>query len=104
MKRQGPRFNQNKSDAAIYIYPCDESSAETVELDAIGGVEDQILCEQNHSFVTINNSDVNPDIDTDANKANDDENEEYDDKYDVTNNASTLDDEDGGIITNDGPI
>ena len=47
---------------------------------------------------------MNPDIDTDANKANDDENEEYDDKYNVTNNASTLDDEDGGIITNDGPI
>ena len=57
---------------AIDLYPQDEDAAQTVYLDAIGGVEDQILCEYNHSFVPINDPDVNPGIDTNEDEANDD--------------------------------
>ena len=39
MKRSVPSFNQKISAAAIYIYPQDEYSSETVDLDEIGGVE-----------------------------------------------------------------
>ena len=50
------------SAAAIYLYPKDEYSAEKLDLDAIGGLEEQILCEDNYSCVPTNDSDVNSDI------------------------------------------
>ena len=93
-----------KSAAAKYLYPQDEDASEKVDLDEICGVEYRILCEDNHSFVPINDSDVNPGIDADNNKANDDENEEDENDVDGNNNNDTLDDEDGGIMMNDGLI
>ena len=104
MKIFVPISNKKRSAAAIDIYPQDEYAADTVDLDSIGGVEDQIVCEENQSFVPIKYSNVNPGIDAANNEANDDENEEDDDEVDVKNNDATLDDEDGGIIINDGPI
>ena len=74
-----------------------------MDIDEIGSVEDQILCEDNHSFVRINNSDVNPGINTDDDVSNYNENEDEDDEVDVNNNDNTLDDEDGGTIINYGP-
>ena len=62
------------------------------------------MCEENHSFVPINNSSVNPGIYYSNNESNDDENEEDNDEADVKNNDATFDDEDGGIIINYGPI
>ena len=88
----------------LQLYPNYEFSSETVDLDEIGGVEDRILCEDNHSFVPIKNYDVKPGIDANDNESRDDENEEDDDEADVKNNDSTLDDGDGGIIMNDGTI
>ena len=70
----GLSFNKKISAAAIDLYPHDELSAETVELREIGSVEDQSLCEENHCFVPINNSDVNPGINEDDDEDNDDEN------------------------------
>ena len=46
---------------------------------------------------------MNPGINADD-KSNNDENEDYDNEADVKNNNSILDDEDGGIIMNYGPI
>ena len=54
--------------------------------------------------MTINDSNVNPGIDADDDEPNNDTNEEEDDEEDVKNNDATLDDEDVGIIMNDGPI
>ena len=59
------------------------------------------MCEDNHLFVPINNSNVNPGIDAHDNENNDDKNEEDKDEADMNNNHSNLDDEDGGIIMND---
>ena len=72
--------------------------------DAIWGVEYRIMCEENHSFVPINDSGINPDIDANDGEANDDKNEENNDEDNVKSNDATLDCEDGGIIMNDGPI
>ena len=47
---------------------------------------------------------MNPGIGADNKQANDDENEDNAIDADVNNNYATLDDEDGGIIINDGPI
>ena len=47
------------------------------------------MCEYNHSFVPINDSNVKPGIDADDNVANNDENEEEDDESDVKNNDAT---------------
>ena len=74
-----------------------------MDIDEIGSVEDQILCEYNYSFVRINNSDVNPGINTDDDVSNDNENEDEYYEVDVNNNDNTLDDEDGGTIINYGP-
>ena len=86
------------------LYPHYEDASETVDLDAIGGVEDRIMCEYNHSFVPINDSNVNPVIDTNGDEAIDDENEEEDNESDVNNNDTTLDDDDVGIIIDDASI
>ena len=95
---------QKKSAAAKYLYPQDEDASEKVDLDEICGVEYRILCEDNHSFVPINDSDVNPGIDANDYNVNDDENEEDGNEVDRNNNNDTLDDEDGDIIMNDGLI
>ena len=50
------------------------------------------MCEYNHSFVPINNSDVNPGINIDDDKSNDDENEYNSDEADMKNNDATFDD------------
>ena len=47
------------------------------------------MCEDNHYFVPINDSDVNPGIDADENESNNDENEEDTDEADVKNNDAT---------------
>ena len=62
------------------------------------------MCEYNHSFVPINDSDVKTGINADNNEASNDENEE--DKYeaDMNNKYATLGYDDFGIIFNDGPI
>ena len=52
----------------------------------------------------INDYDVNPDTDAADDEANDDKNEDKDDEYNAKNNNATLDDENGVIIMNDGPI
>ena len=103
MKKSDPIFKK-KEVMQLYIYPQDEYFAETVDLDAICGVEDRIMCEENHSFVPINDSGINPDIDANDGEANDDKNEENNDEDNVKSNDATLDCEDGGIIMNDGPI
>ena len=54
--------------------------------------------------MSINDSDVNPGIDVNDDKSNDDEKEEDCNEADVNNNDATLDDEDGGVIMNNGPI
>ena len=62
------------------------------------------MCEDNHSFVPINDSDVNSGIGAGDNKANNYKNEKDDHEADVKNNDDNLDDEDGGVIINDRPI
>ena len=50
-----------------------------------------ILCKDNHSFLPISDSDVEPGIDTEDDDARNYENEDNDDKADVRNNYATLD-------------
>ena len=99
-----PKIQQKRSASDIDIHPQYEDASETVDLDAIWGVEDRIMCEDNNYFVPIKDSDVIPGIDADNDESKNDENEEVNDGADVKNNYATLDDEDGGIIMHDGHI
>jgi hypothetical protein len=81
----------------------DEDATETVDPDAVGGPEDQSLMHDrvdDDSFVPNDDEDiVDDDHDDDDNNDNDNDN-----KLHPTNNDVTLDDEDGGIIMDDGPV
>ena len=60
------------------------------------------ICEDNHSFMPINDYDVDPGIDIDVNEDSDDENGEDNNEVNVSNNNATLYGEDGDIIMYDG--